>query len=149
VMVALERGEIQGRSGSWQNVLQRPEWIADKKIIPLMQVGVHPHPDLKGVPLLSDLAKSDEDKALADLISNSIAVSRAPWVGPGVPEERVKALRAAFDATLKDPQFLKVAQERNIEVTYMGGEDVEKRLSKSLTVSPELVARLKKIIEPK
>jgi len=149
VMVALERGEIQGRSGSWQNVLQHPDWIAGKKIIPIVQVGVRKHPDLAGVPQLSELAKTPEDKQLADLVSNSIAVSRAPWVGPGVPEERVKALRAAFDATMKDPEFVKVAQERNVELTYMSGEDVEKRLSKSLDVSPELVTRLKTILEPK
>jgi tripartite-type tricarboxylate transporter receptor subunit TctC len=146
VMLAIERGEIQGRSGSWSNVQQRPEWIAEKKITPLLQIGVRKHPDLAAVPLLTDVVTKPEDKQIAELISAIVAISRAPWLPPNVPEDRVKVLRAAFEATLKDPEFLKTAKQRTMDINYMSGEDVEKQLGRALSVPSATVARLKKIL---
>ena len=146
VMVAMERGEVGGRSGSWQNVTQRPHWIAEKKIIAVLQVGVRKHRDLPNVPLLSEVVTDPGDKRIADLISASLAISRAPWLAPGTPEDRVKTLRAAFMATVKDPEFLKTAKSRNVDIDAMPGDEVEKRLSAALSVPPEQVARLRKMM---
>lgn len=148
VMLAVERGEIHGRSGSWSNVQQKPDWIAEKKIIPLMQIGVRKHPDLGNLPMFTDLAVGEENKKVAELISAVVAISRAPYLAPNTPEDRVKALRAAFDATMKDPDFIRTAKERNMELSPSSGEEVERQLSRVLTVTPQLVARLQKILTP-
>lgn len=148
VMLGVEREEIQGRAGSWANVQQRPEWITEKKIIPLLQIGVRKHPDLASLPLLTEIVQGERNKKVAELISAVVAISRAPYLPPNTPPDRVKALRDAFDATMKDPAFIKAAQERNMELSPSSGEEVEKQMSRVLDVSPDLVEHLKKILEP-
>ena len=148
VMLAVERGEIHGRSGSWSNVQQKPDWIAEKKIIPLLQIGVRKHPDLANLPMFVDLAVGEENKKVAELISAVVAISRAPYLAPNTPEDRVSALRTAFDATMKDPDFIKTAKERNMELSPSTGAEVETQLNRVLTVTPQIVARLQKILSP-
>ena len=148
VMLGVEREEIQGRSGSWSNVQQRPEWITGKKIIPLLQIGVRKHPDLGNLPLLTEVVQGDRNKKIAELISAVVAISRAPYLPPQTPEDRVKALRDAFDATMKDPAFIKAAAERNMELSPSTGVEVEKQMSRVLDVSPDIAEHLKKILTP-
>jgi hypothetical protein len=146
VMLGVEREEIHGRSGSWSNVQQRPEWITGKKIIPLLQIGVRKHPDLGTLPLLTDVVRGDRNKKIAELISAVVAISRAPYLPPQTPEDRVKALRDAFDATMKDPAFIKAAAERNMELSPSTGAEVEKQMSRVLDVSPDIAQHLKKLL---
>ena len=77
-----------------------PDWIEEKKINMLVQIGLTKAPDLPDVPLLMDLANND-DKAVLKLLSASTTIGRPIFTSPGVPEERVKALRAAFDAMMR------------------------------------------------
>jgi tripartite-type tricarboxylate transporter receptor subunit TctC len=146
VMLGVEREEIHGRSGSWSNVQQRPEWITGKKIIPLLQIGVRKHPDLGTLPLLTDVVRGDRNKKIAELISAVVAISRAPYLPSQTPEDRVKALRDAFDATMKDPAFIKAAAERNMELSPSTGAEVEKQMSRVLDVSPDIAQHLKKLL---
>jgi tripartite-type tricarboxylate transporter receptor subunit TctC len=146
VMLGVERGEIHGRSGSWSNVQQRPDWITGKKIIPLLQIGVRKHPDLGKVPLLTDIVKGERNKKIAELISAVVAISRAPYLPPNTPEDRVKALRDAFDATMKDPAFIKAAHERNMELSPSTGVEVEQQMKRVLNVSPDVAEHLKKLL---
>lgn len=147
VMLAMEKGEVGGRSGSWQNVTQRPHWIEKKLVTPLLQVGLRKHRALQHVPLFSELVKDPSDKRIIDLVSSSMAISRALWVGEKTPEDRVKALRAAFDATVKDPEFLAAAKKRNLELDPMPGAEIDGNLRKALDVPPEIVARMRKYFE--
>jgi tripartite-type tricarboxylate transporter receptor subunit TctC len=148
VMLGVERGEIDGRSGSWSNVQQRPDWISEKKIVPLLQIGVRKHPDLAKLPLLTDVVQGERNKKIAELISAVVAISRAPYLPPNTPEDRVKALRDAFDATMKDPAFIKAAAERNMELSPSSGEEVEKQMNRVLDVSPEIADHLRKLLAP-
>jgi tripartite-type tricarboxylate transporter receptor subunit TctC len=148
VMLGVERGEIDGRSGSWSNVQQRPDWITDKKIIPLLQIGVRKHPDLGNLPLLTEIVTEPQGKQVAELISAVIAISRAFYVGPTTPEDRVQALRTAFDETMKDPAFIKMAADQNLELSPSSGQEVEKRMSSVLALPPDLVQHLKKVLTP-
>jgi tripartite-type tricarboxylate transporter receptor subunit TctC len=146
VMLGVERGEIHGRSGSWSNVQQRPDWITGKKIIPLLQIGVRKHPDLSKVPLLTDIVTGERNKKIAELISAVVAISRAPYLPPNTPEDRVKVLRDAFDATMKDPAFIKAAHERNMELSPSTGVEVEQQMKRVLDVSPDVAEHLKKLL---
>ena len=91
-------------------------------------------------------SKGERNKKVAELISAVVAISRAPYLPPNTPEDRVKALRAAFDATMKDPAFIKAAAARNMELSPSTGEDVEKQMSRVLDVSPDVAQHLKKLL---
>src|SRR5262249_58193439 len=108
VVLAMERGELQGRCGwSWSSVkATHGSWIAEKKLNILVQLSLQKHPDLPDVPLIVDLAKTDEDRQILKLIFARQVMGRPFLAPPGIPAERVEALRKAFMATMTDPDFL-------------------------------------------
>jgi tripartite-type tricarboxylate transporter receptor subunit TctC len=120
--LAMERGEVAGRGGSWTSFrISYPEWIASGKLKPLVQIGVTEDQYMKGVPLLTSLAKNDEQRAIYGALSRGSLFSRAFWLAPEVPAERVAILRKAFDQLMKDPAFLKLADQRAFEITPTDG----------------------------
>lgn len=148
--MAMERGEVDGRgSNSWAAWKStRPHWLAEKKIVNLVQIGLKRHPELADVPLLLELAGNDLDRRAMALVSAETAIARAIATAPGVPAERVEALRRAFDATIKDPEFLKEAEQQNFDISPASGEDVQKIVADIVGAGPDVVARAKAIIEP-
>ena len=86
------------------------------------------HPELADIPTMIELAKTEEDKAVMTFLSADIPISRAYVTTPGVPAERVQALRRAFDATMKDPQFLAEAAKLNMDMSPSTGEEAQKYL---------------------
>jgi len=148
ITLAIERGELHGRSGSWANLVQQsPEWISGKKINVLAQIGIAKDPELAAVPLITDLAANADDRQLLELVSGFPVFSRAPWLPPGVPAERVAAMRRAFDATLKDPEVLRFAKERNIDLSPNTGEEVQKLAASVGAIPAPLVARARDILQ--
>lgn len=146
--LAMERGEVGGRgSNSWASwKATHAEWLRDKKINILVQIGLAKAPDLPDVPLLMDLAKNDEDRAVLKLLSASGAIGRPIFTTPGVPPERVKALRDAFDATLKDPAFIAQAKKQNFDLNPVEGEEMQKIVA-DIVASPKPVTdKLNEII---
>ncbi len=148
INLAMERGEVEGRGSnawaSWKST--RPEWIKDKKISILVQIGLTKAPDLPDVPLMMDLAKNADDKAVLKLLSASTTIGRPLFTSPGVPEERVKALRKAFDDTMKDPEFLTDAKTRGFDINPVSGEEMQK-IVVDIVATPRAVAdRLQSII---
>ncbi len=103
VDLAVERGEVDGEAGKdWTTILSaRPQWITEKKINILVQMGMKPHPDLVGVPMAIDLAKTPEDRRIMEMIFAKYGMARPILVAPGVPTERLEALRRAFGDTMK------------------------------------------------
>jgi hypothetical protein len=112
----------------------------------LVQCGVDPHPDLKSVPFVLDLVKEPQDRAVLELIFSKYQIGRPYFVAPGVPAERVVALRAAFDAAMQDPQLLADAQQSRIEISPIGGADVQAKIEGLYRSSPALVARAREIL---
>jgi tripartite-type tricarboxylate transporter receptor subunit TctC len=148
INLAMERGEVGGRgSDSWASwKATRPEWLKEKKINILVQIGLTKAPDLQDVPLLMDLASSPEDRAVLRLLSAPSVIGRPIFGPPGVPPERVKALRQAFDATMKDPAFIAEIEKAQLELEPVPGEELE-RLVNEIAATPKLVAdRLAEII---
>jgi len=142
INLALERGEVHGRGASWANiVVQRPEWVREKKIIPIVQIGYKKLPELGDLPLLIDLARTPEDRRLLDVVSSVGHFSRAVYLPPEVPADRVQALRRAFDATMADPAFLAAAKARNIDIEPQTGEDVQKTAARVVALPDDLVEK--------
>ena len=141
VTMAMERGEVQGRCGwSWSSVLAtHKRWINDKSINILIQLALGKHPDLPHVPLAMDYAKTEEHKQIFRLIFARQVMGRPFLAPPGVPKERADALRRAFDATMKDADFLADAAKARLEITPVAGEVVEK-LVKDLYQTPKALA---------
>jgi hypothetical protein len=151
VNLAMERGEVGGRgSNSWASWKStRPQWLAEKKIIILVQIGLKRHPDLPDVPLMSELAKNDNDRKIMEFMSADVALSRSVVTTPGVPLERVVALRRAFDATMKDPQFLAEAAKTKMDISPISGEEAQKIAAAIIDTPAPILARVKAIMEAK
>ena len=127
VVLALERGEIDGYCAlGWTYIkLRKPDWLAEKKINLLFQMGVSKHPDLPDVPLISDYAKTPEDRQIFDFLFAPQAMGRPFLAPPGLPPERLQLLRTAFEQTLKDPDFVKDAEKLALEVEHVPGQKLQ------------------------
>jgi tripartite-type tricarboxylate transporter receptor subunit TctC len=126
--VAMERQEVQGRCGwSWTSVkATHPKWLEEKMINILFQIGLDKHPDLPEVPLIMDLARSDEERAIFKLFFGRQMMAWPYIAPPGVPSDRVEALRKAFMATMADKDFLAEAEKAKFEVRPVAGAPIEK-----------------------
>jgi tripartite-type tricarboxylate transporter receptor subunit TctC len=143
VNLAMERGEVDGRCGwSWSSVKStRASWITDKKITILMQLSLAKHPDLPDVPLITDLAKNDDQRQVLKLIFARQALGRPYLAPPAVPADRAAALRKAFMDTMKDPEFLAEAEKAKLEVTPVSGEEVQTLVGDIYRTPPEVAKR--------
>jgi tripartite-type tricarboxylate transporter receptor subunit TctC len=148
VNLAMERGEVEGRgSNSWASWKStKPEWIAQKKIIILVQVGLKRDPDLPELPLLLELATNDLDRKVLTFLSAETALSRSLVTTADVPAERVEALRRAFDATMKDPAFLAEADKAKMDISGMTGEESQTIADSIVNTPPEVIARAKVVL---
>jgi hypothetical protein len=128
VDLAMERGEVQGRCGwSWTSVRATHQaWLDRKWINVLFQMGLSKHPDLPDVPLIMELARNDEERAIFKLMFARQVMAWPFAAPPGVPGERVEVLRKAFNDTMRDKDFLADASKGNFEVRPVSGEDIQK-----------------------
>jgi tripartite-type tricarboxylate transporter receptor subunit TctC len=148
INLAMERGEVEGRGSnawaSWKST--KADWLKEKKINIIVQIGLTKAPDLPNVPLMVDLAKNPDDKAVLKLLSAPTTIGRPLFTSPDVPEERVKALRAAFDATMKDPEFLAAAEKQNMDINPVPGEELQKIVTDIVATPRAIADRLQSII---
>ena len=142
VLLALERGEVDGRCNwSWSSIIStRPDWVRDKKINVIIQFADEKHPDLPNVPLVSELAKTQKDRDILELMLSSQVMARPFAAPPGVPAERVKALRDAFMAVAKDPAFVAASKAQQLEVEPVNGERIQAIVQK-MTDTPKPILR--------
>jgi tripartite-type tricarboxylate transporter receptor subunit TctC len=145
--LALERGEIGGYTNTWAGwVAEKPDWLRDKKITILVQIGLERMKEMPDVPLLMEVADDDLDRAAFRLWSAAAAFGRPLFTTPGVPPERVAALRAAFDKTMKDPDFLAAAAKSGFDIDPVPGAELQ-RLAEDIVTAPKAVTeRLSAII---
>ena len=149
VKLAMERGEIQGTfANSWNDLkTTNMNWVRDGQIRILAQHSFKPHRDLMNVPLLMDQAKNEADRqALVFMLARQEA-SKPYFAPPGVPEARMAILRAAFDATLKDPEFLKDAETANAAVDEPMNAEQLTRMVHDVSATPKpVVERVQAIL---
>ena len=144
--LAMERGEIAGWTASWENIIgTRPQWLAEKKVTMLVQYTLDRQKDLPNVPTLLELTPADK-KDVVEFFVAGTPIARAMAVGPGVPKDRVDALRKAFADTMKDPAFLADAAKRKLNIHARSAEETTALVNKIAGASPDLVSRVKKAI---
>ena len=142
VVLAMERGEVEGRCGwSWSTIIAtHSDWVKDKKIHLLVQLALEKHPDLPDVPLIADMAKTTEQKQIIKLIFARQVIGRPYFAPPGIPKDRLAVLRKAFMDTMVDKEFLADANKSKLEILPVPGDKVE-ALVKEVYETPADVAQ--------
>ena len=151
IRVAAETGEVDGTCAfGWQSA--KVTWanaLRAKQVHVVLQTMLETHPELKGVPLAVDYAKTDEGKKLLRIASELYGKQRLYSLPPQVPEQRVRTLQKAFISTLKDSQFLAEAEKSKLEIDPIDGPGIEKMVNGLYEIEPAVVNRVKQILESK
>jgi len=143
VLLSMQRREVDGRCGwSWSSLISRDKHLLDQKLVTVpLQLGLEKNPDIPDVPLVLDQTNDPKEKAALKLIFSRQVMARPFAAPPGLPPERVKALRDAFDATMKDPDFLAEMKRLDLEVRPQSGAKVE-QLVKEVYAYPADVVKI-------
>jgi hypothetical protein len=131
---------------SWSSfVAKRMDWLRDKQVTILYQQALEKHPDLPDVPLVLDLAKNDDDRKILELEMIPLLFGRPYMAPPDTPKDRVAALRKAFDATMKDPEFMAEAEKAKLEIEPVTGQQLDDLLKKAYATPKALVEKLAEV----
>jgi tripartite-type tricarboxylate transporter receptor subunit TctC len=149
VGLAMERGEVQGRAGNNFNSIksENPALLRDKKIVILAQFGVERDPEFPDVPLATDLARNEDERQIMKVVSADVPLGRPFLLPPGVPKDRIDAMRKAFEAMVRDPAYLAAAAKANIEVAPLAGEKLQAIVEDLVATPAPIVERARKAME--
>ena len=143
ITLAMERGEVQGRVGwSWGSVKSRSQqWLTDKKMSVIVQMGLERAPDLPDVPNILDLVTSEDDKAALNLIFAPTYIGWPTLMPPNVPQDRVTLVRNAYMNALRDPDLMASAKKQDLELDPLSGGEIQKIVERLYSYPREVVAR--------
>jgi tripartite-type tricarboxylate transporter receptor subunit TctC len=146
--IALERGEITGRAWDMEGIKAgRPQWLKDGSINILAQLAPQKMPEVPAaVPLVKDYVKNDDDKKVLDIIFISTILARPYIAPPGIPADRVKALREAFMATMKDPEFLADTTKLQLSIDPTSGEEMEQIVRDAYALPESVILKVRKAL---
>jgi len=149
ITLAMQRGEMMGSGGTtWAGLqVSSLELIENRLVNFLVQTGARKEPALPHVPLLYELAMTDEGRQIFSIVSLPSAVGYAHWVAPEVPSERVALLRQAYDATMRDPEFIAEAEQRKLLLRPQAPEAIAKLIAQAVTIPKPVLDRTKTILE--
>jgi tripartite-type tricarboxylate transporter receptor subunit TctC len=146
INLAIERGEVEARNNSWSSwKTTRPAWLKDKKLTVIAQAG--PRAADLDAPSLEDMARTPDERRIIELVTAGTQFGRPFAITPDTPEDRVKALRAAFQGVMKDKDFLAEAETLNFEVAPVSGEALEETAARVVGTPKELAARARPFLE--
>jgi hypothetical protein len=146
INLAMERGEVEGRDNSWASwKTTKPDWVKEKKIVVMAQAG--PRASDLDAPSVEALAASADDRRIMELVLSGGNLGRPFAVAPGVPAARVSALRAAFDAVMKDADFRAEAAALQFDVAPVEGNSLQKIVEEVVSTPKDLAARAKHFLE--
>jgi tripartite-type tricarboxylate transporter receptor subunit TctC len=151
ILLAMEREEVQG-TGNWSfSDIEKghSDWIAEKKIRILLQLGLArgASPALRDVPLVMDIARNPAQRHVFEILMGMKALGRPYFVAPGVPADRTDALRAAFMATMNDPDFLDEARRTLGPIDPIAGADMQAIISNVYALPPEVIAQAREAVK--
>jgi tripartite-type tricarboxylate transporter receptor subunit TctC len=143
ITLAMERGEVEGLCGlSWSTLKTRhAQWMKDKKINIIVQAAFKKEPEMADVPLIVDLTKDQEKLQILKIFLAAQEMARPFAAPPGIPEDRKAALIAAFDATVKDPEFLAEAKKLDLDVNPVSGSAIDKLLAELYATPKDILAK--------
>jgi len=147
IMIAMERNEVQGMCGmDWSSfVTQQRAWISSGFARLLAQEDLDGHPEMNkmGVPLTISFAKTEEDRQIMEMIYSQNLFGRPYLMPPGVPADRIAALRGAFAAMLQDKALLAEAERLGLDIAPLGGEELQALVARLYALPPKIIARAK------
>ena len=150
ITLAMERNEVHGMCGmDWSSLItQKKDWIDSGFVRAIAQEDLVGHPELNklGVPLTPSFAKSPDDRQVLEVIYSGNAFGRPFLLPRGTPADRVSALRTAFGATMKDPRFLADAERAKLDISYIGGRELQDTVSKLYATPPAIIERVKRAL---
>jgi len=145
-MLAVERGEVEGHSTSWTALkVAHPAWVADKKVAILVQFAAKRHPEMADVPTVVELARNDDERAVLGAVVNAAEVGTAFFTTPAVPADRLTALRRAFDATMKDPEFAADVERTRLGLNPITGEQLQQLVADVSNLPPALLDKVRAV----
>lgn len=146
--LALERGEVDGRGGGAYSSLvsTRPQWLSEKKINILTQIGFDKEPELPDVPRLLDLVSNPEDAQIANLVTLPVAIGYNYWVSPDVPADRLKILQDAFSEAMRDPELTAAARQSSLEIRPKSGERLAQMVKETGNLPRSILQRAAAIL---
>jgi len=146
INLAMESGEVQGRGNFYSGyTAAKPEWLRDKLVRLLFTLGPR-RPELAHIPRLRPLFPEGEARQMYDLLEVAFNVGQAFHLPPGVPHARVVAMRAAFDAMLKDPELIADCDRHRLTLRSRDHKYVEKVVDDAFRISPEVAHKLAHIL---
>ena len=149
MMLAMERGETDGAFTSWNTIkTTKQEWLRARTINIIVQFTEARHADLPDVPAMVELGATEEDRRILALYASGAIVGRSLIAPPGVAGERVAALRAGFDAMLKDAAFLAEIERTKAEFDPMPGAELQELVASFDNLSPALIERARQARQP-
>lgn len=145
---AIERGEVDGRAAVWQTLnTTQPDWIREKKVRIIIQSVLERSPQLPDVPTYIELSRTDEAKKVFEFMALQNNTGRAIFAPPGVPADRVAALRRAFDEAVKDPVMLSELTRAGLTIEPSTGQEVQDAVDRMIATPPDVVTRMRKLLE--
>ena len=151
VYLAMERGEVHGRCGGLKSSIRstRPDWFAQKKVNVVIQITDKRDPDFPDVPTVTELIKGERNKQILRLVLAPMEMDRPVLAPPGVADDRVQLLRAAFMATMKDAAFVAEAEKQNLELEYFDGDRLAQIINDAYAISPEIAKAAADSLKPR
>jgi tripartite-type tricarboxylate transporter receptor subunit TctC len=148
VFLAMERGEVEGICESLDSVInRRPDWIKGGTVRVLLQGGAAPHPNLKGVPFVLDLARNAEERQVLEFLYAGQGIGRPFVAPPNLAPGRLKMLRDGFAATMKDAEFLADAKKNKLDVEAEDGEHLAALIAKIYATPKPIIERVANLIK--
>jgi tripartite-type tricarboxylate transporter receptor subunit TctC len=148
VFLAMERGEVEGICESLDSVTgKKPDWIEKGTVKVLFQAGTEPNPHLKDVPFILDLAKTEEDKQALRFLYAGQGIGRPFVAPPDLPPARLKMLREAFNATMKDPEFMADVKKQKLEIEPQTGEQLERLIKELFTTPKPVIEKVSQLVK--
>ena len=146
VMLAMERGEVEGLSSTYDGLkTQREEWVTGKKVNIVVQYLLRRHPELPDVPTSAEVARTPEQATILRTVSSASEIGKFIMTTPDVPADRVAALRKAFDAVVKDPEFLADATKLRIEIDPLSGVELQQIVHETQSIPADIIEKVKKV----
>jgi tripartite-type tricarboxylate transporter receptor subunit TctC len=150
INLALESGEVQGTIAAWTTLKTlSSSWLADQKIKIIAQWALRRNPELPDIPDMLDEAKTAAERDALRLVMARLDIGRPFFLPPNVPPDRVAALRAAFDATMQDPDYRAEADKLKVDVDPLTGAELAALVAQVAQTPPETVARVRAALEHK